>query len=583
MKRNKIYKYAILLAFPIACGSMITGCTSDFEDINTSNIEVNPDKLPFAAQFQEPMTYCYPPHQNMFQFWTNLSIDFYGGYFMTPNGNFTNGNYGENRGHSGGMFENYYLHIFNNTRRLIKVCETEGNHALAALMRVVQAYGTLMTTDTYGPIAYQSAIDQTDMTSSFAYDKQEDIYNYMLTDLTKAVGDFKNANAGELAIMKAADAWCGGNVDLWVKVANTLKLRIAMRMVKVKPDLAEEMAIEAYRGGVLTNADDDILIDKSLENEMWLMTRSWGDCGFNASLVTILTGFNDPRLPLYMTKNTDDILNDGYEKTKDDDKNTIYIVKGDASKTPVPKSEAVKIEEDSKYLGIRIGSGLPAKPNQWGNFSGWLDGTYAMPLPIMKVAEAYFLRAEGALRGWDMGGTPKDLYETGIRTSIEKEVKYRGSYAGIKSIDQSDIDAYINGTTGQDDFIDPVNDENSIAAINTLGVKWENASSAEEQLQLIITQKWIANFPLSTEAWAEYRRTGYPKLFPVRINESNGKVDTGEQIRRSLYSSIPYDTNEAELMKGIELLNQENSSLKGFSGDIGGTRVWWDRADKGNF
>ena len=56
------------------------------------------------------MTYCYPPQQNMFQFWTNLTIDLYGGYFMTPNGNFTNGDMGENRGHSGGMYENYYLH-----------------------------------------------------------------------------------------------------------------------------------------------------------------------------------------------------------------------------------------------------------------------------------------------------------------------------------------------------------------------------------------------------------------------------------------------------------------------------------------
>ena len=42
-----------------------------------------------------------------------LTIDLYGGYFMTPNGNFTNGDMGENRGHSGGMYENYYLHIFN--------------------------------------------------------------------------------------------------------------------------------------------------------------------------------------------------------------------------------------------------------------------------------------------------------------------------------------------------------------------------------------------------------------------------------------------------------------------------------------
>ena len=553
MKRNKIYKYAVLLAFPIAFGNVISSCTSDFEEINTSNIEVNPNDLPFKAQFQEPMTYCYPPQQNMFQFWTNLSIDYYGGYFMTPNGNFTNGDYGENRGHCGGMFENYYLHIFNNTRRLIKDCEANGDNALAGVMRVVQAYGTLMTTDTYGPIAYISAIEQTDKTTAFAYDKQEDIYNYMLKDLTKAATDIKNASDKEKGVIQAADFWCNGDINLWVRVANTLKLRIAMRMVKVKPAEAKTFAEEAFSGGVLTDADNDILINRSLENEMWLMF-DWGDCGFNASLVTVMTGFQDPRLPLYMTKNKSDITVDGVKV----------------------------VAKDTKYLGMRIGSGLPAKPNQWGNFSGWIPNSYAMALPIMKVAEAYFLRAEGALRGWSMGGSAKDLYEQGIRVSIKNELKYRGSYAGVAAISTEDIDAYISGTTGQDNFVDPVDNANSINALNTLGVKWENATNPEEQLQLIITQKWLANFPLSNEAWAEYRRTGYPKLFPVRVNESNGSVSTDEQIRRSIYGSNAYDTNEAELMKGIQILDQENSSTK-FKGDIGGTRVWWDRADKGNF
>lgn len=91
MKRNKILTYAFLMAFPMTVGSIFSSCTDDFEKLNTSNIQVNPADLPFAAQCTEPMTYCYPPQQNMFQFWTNLTIDLYGGYFMTPNGNFTNG------------------------------------------------------------------------------------------------------------------------------------------------------------------------------------------------------------------------------------------------------------------------------------------------------------------------------------------------------------------------------------------------------------------------------------------------------------------------------------------------------------
>ena len=74
MKRNKILTYAFLMAFPMTVGSIFSSCTDDFEKLNTSNIQVNPADLPFAAQCTEPMTYCYPPQQNMFQFWTNLYL-----------------------------------------------------------------------------------------------------------------------------------------------------------------------------------------------------------------------------------------------------------------------------------------------------------------------------------------------------------------------------------------------------------------------------------------------------------------------------------------------------------------------------
>lgn len=98
MKRNKILTYAFLMAIPMTTGNIFSSCTDDFEKLNTSNIQVDPADLPFAAQCTEPMTYCYPPQQNMFQFWTNLTIDLYGGYFMTPNGNFTNGDIWERTG-----------------------------------------------------------------------------------------------------------------------------------------------------------------------------------------------------------------------------------------------------------------------------------------------------------------------------------------------------------------------------------------------------------------------------------------------------------------------------------------------------
>lgn len=551
MKVNKFLTYAIASAFTLATGVMVTGCTDNFDDLNTNKYEVDPDDLPFESQFVEPITYVYAPQQNMFQFWTNLSTDLFSGYFMTPHNFGGNGNvdYQLNRSFCGGMYENFNLHIFNNTRRLIKTCDEKGLSDYAAIMRVVQVYALSTMTDSYGPVAYQSVLDGNDV--SFYYDSQESIYKAMFTLLDEAVTGFKNGTS-DVSNMQQFDYWCRGDRDLWVKVANQFKLRLAMRIVKADPALAKQKAEEAVSGGVLTAADRDILIDQGLSNELTRMFE-WGDCGINANLVTILEGYNDPRLALYVTKNTNDI--------KDGDK--------------------VIVAKDSKYLGIRGGCNLPNKPNQWGNFSSVVC-SYSTPFPVMKVAESYFLRAEGALRGWNMGGNAKDLYEEGIRISIQNELKYKGSYAGVTSISDAEIDAYINGTTPQADFVDPVDAQNNIKAMNTIPVKWNDGASNEEKLQRIITQKWIANFPLSTEAWAEYRRTGYPKLFPNRVNSSNGTIDTDEQIRRLIYSEVEINTNNDELQKGIQILNQENSSGK-FTGDIGGTRVWWDKANAGNF
>ena len=567
MKKNKILKYALWMALPVLGSGVMTSCTDSFEDLNTSGVQVDPNELPFSAQCTEPMNYCYPPQQNMFQFWTNLTIDLYGGYFMTPNGNFTNGDMGENRGHSGGMYENYYLHIFNNTRRIIADCDASNQLGLAGVMRIVQAYGTLMTTDAHGPLAYSSILSG-EYESYFPFDSQQDIYIAMLKDLDKAITDIQNMTEAEKLTLATFDSWCQADTELWVKIANTMKLRMALRLSKREAEMnAAGVDLKAVAAAAAPNTlatvNKDIVIDKSLENEMWLMFN-WGDCGFNANLVTLMSGMKDPRQPLYMTKNVNDV--------------TVKV--GEENKVVVPKN--------TEYLGIRFASGLPGKPNSWSNFSGWIDtpnalGVYSMPLPIFKAAESYFLLAEAKLR-WNIGSESiQSLYENGIRVSMENELAYRGKYAQITAYPANAVEDYINGTTGQIDFVDPANAALSTPALNKLGVKWDEGASNEQKLERIMIQKYLALFPLSTEAWAEQRRTGYPRLFPAYVNESNGAVDTEEGVRRVIYSNNAYDTNAKGLEEGLKLLDKENSSKKGISGDKGGTHVWWDNADKGNF
>lgn len=559
MKKRNIFAVSSMLALAVMGSGMLSSCTDDFEDLNTNKTQVDPGDLPFAAQCAEAMNYCYAPHQNMFQFWTNLTIDLYGGYFQTPHGNFTNCDMGENRGHSGGMYENYYLHIFNNTRRNITNLEKQSKPGLAATMRIVQAVGTMQATDAYGPLAYSSIINAESETT-YRFDSQQKLYEQMLDDLDKAIVDLKAMSDEEKVSLATYDTWGGGDPAIWVQIANTMKLRIALRLSKRESEMAADsydlkaIATAAADNTLAVSGKDIVIKDQS--NELKRMFE-WLDCGMNANLVTLMVGMNDPRLPLYMTKNADDITNE----------------------------KGVTTPKGSVYCGIRYASGMKQKGSDgWYGYkmSQWV-GSYNTPLPIFKAAEAYFLLAEAKLR-WNIGGTSvKDLYEQGIRLSIKNELAYKGSFAGIENISDADIDDYINGTTGQADYVDPGDSEHNCKAVNTLGVKWDDAASKEDQLARIQTQKYIALFPLSNEGWAEQRRTGYPKFFVALVNKSNGAVDTQEGVRRVIYSSNAYDTNAEGIKGGIELLDKENTSKKGISGDKGGTHLWWDNANKGNF
>ncbi len=293
MKLNRILKYAAVSALAFSTGLTTVSCTDDFETLNTDQYEVDPNTLPFSAQFKEPLSYVYAPQQNLFQYCFSLNVDLFSGYFMTPHNFNGSGNvdYALNRSFCGGMYENVYLHIFNNTRRLIASCDEQGLTDYAGMMRVVQAYAVQMLTDVYGPVAYTSCIEDPTNGASFSYDTQQSIYNSIFELLDKALQDFQSPKS-TLEERQSFDYWCNGDLDMWIQVANQLKLRAALRIVKADPTLAKQKAEEAAKGAILKQ---DVLINKSLSNEQTRMFE-WGDSGMNANLTTILEGFQDTSL-----------------------------------------------------------------------------------------------------------------------------------------------------------------------------------------------------------------------------------------------------------------------------------------------
>ena len=305
-----------------------------------------------------------------------------------------------------------------------------------------------------------------------------------------------------------------GDFGKWVKFANSLKLRLAVRMSNVAPDYAKTVAEEAVAAGVFTSNADNAMLPAT-DNPYRKASADWWDLRLSADMDSYLNGYSDTRLPVYAT-----------------------VQSG-----------------TSNYRGVRMG--INTTTNSKADYASYSrpNFTATSPLLVMNAAEVAFLKAEGALRGWTMDGTPQALYEQGIRLSMEQH--------NVHSIV---ISAYIASATNKPANYTGPDSETSIAAVSTITIKWDDDASFEQKLERIITQKWLANFTLGFEAWSEYRRTGYPKLFPTVNNMSGGAVDTQRGVRRLKYPISEYNKNAANVQAAIQMIGGQ---------DLPSVDLWW--------
>ena len=156
------------------------------------------------------------------------------------------------------------------------------------------------------------------------------------------------------------------------------------------------------------------------------------------------------------------------------------------------------------------------------------------------------------------------LYEKAIALSFEERGGATGADQYVKDATKKPID-YVNPMDGADI-------KYSHPAVSTITIAWEpGAEYFERNLERIITQKWIAIFPLGLEAWAEHRRTGYPKLLPaVENKDPNNSVNVTIGPRRLPFPADEYTGNPKYIDQAVQMLNGP---------DAAGTKLWWDKKD----
>ncbi|MBE9601892.1 RagB/SusD family nutrient uptake outer membrane protein [Pedobacter sp. MC2016-24] len=520
----------------------LVSCTKNFEMYNTNPVAISDKELNvdfndiggFFPQVQKNIYANDPASIVNMQLAQNLTGDQFSGYLALPQMGASN-NTTYNLLDAWGSF-GYFNFGFNNVMGPINEIKRRGAETSSpdfwAIALILKVEGMHRVTDIYGPIPYSKfGLGGTDA----VYDSQHDIYKQFFVELDQAVTLLKAYMTAFPSAKPFAkfDLVYAGDYSRWLKFANSLRLRLAMRLVKVDPSTAKlqaEKAMDANNGGVLTiNEENMKVVGPGTVHPLNIFTNVWDCTRMGASMESFLTGYNDPRLSKYFDPS---------------------------------------VAFPGKYQGVRGGGFYdpqPSSPAIYTNFSkaSTTSFVFETPAQLMTAAEVYLLRAEGALRGWNMGGTAKELYESGVRISLAQW--------GVGG----QADAYLNNSTSKPaDYTDPINPiKNSAAATTAITIKWDESVANEQKLERILTQKWIALFPEGQEAWTEFRRTGYPKIFPIVYNTSGGRIDTKIQIRRLNFPVLEYSVNAKEVAKAVQLLGGP---------DIGGTRLWWD-IDKGNF
>lgn len=498
---------------------LVTSCTKKFDEINT-----DPSKMTKVGKREMPFMFANAQSAaglRAFQTLENLGADLYAQYFATSVTTFQNDRYVLKPAWLGRFYTAVYAQTAPQLKAIID--NSEAGSGEAALANIWWVFAFHRLTDEFGPIPYFDASEPKEV---IPYDPQDKIYDDFFKRLDAAVKDLKALPSGT-TVFKGYELMYNGDVDKWIRFANTLRLRLALRISDVDPSRAKTEAEAAVASGVMLENSQNAALLKSLQGNdinKLSQTAAYNEFSMSSTIASYLKGYADPRLSKYFQP-------------------SIATGEFNSLRNGLPAVELGKSRNTSAYnsnIGTYwvIPSGSTFVPN------------LEAPFIIMNSAEAYFLRAEGALNGWNMDGNAKDLYEKGIATSLRQW-----------GTSEDEITSYLNSDALP---VAPGDSKNS-PAVAVTPIKW--AMSEDVQRAQIGTQKWLALYPRGIEAWAEFRRTGFPKMYPV-VQSQNADLPQGVFIKRFPYPSSEEVNNLEELTKGRALLGGPDNAA---------TRVWWDK------
>ncbi len=413
------------------------------------------------------------------------------------------------------FFTDTYSDLIKNWRELEEKASSDAKYSnILGATKIWGAYLFQRLTDIYGNVPYSEAgLGYYQQIYKPKYDNQETIYKDMIQQVKDGV-NLLNANNPAID----GDLFYDGDINKWKKFGGSLLLRIGMRLSEVAPDLAKQTVADAVTIGVMSQPEDICLLrhDGSGKNAFKnpLSFRYLDDNFIESDAVKIGKTFmdylkktKDPRIHVYCS------LKDG--NTEFDKQ--FGLPNGYDSHTiaDAPSGSFVGLENTSNF---NINTILR------------LDA----PTIFLMPSETKLLLAEAVLRNWT-NGNAEVLYKEAITSSMkEQEIAY--------------------GTQGKitDEEIETYLAQNLLSTANNT-----------EKLQIIGEQYWVATFINGYESYANWRRTGYPKLIPTNYS---GSMSPGVIPTRLPYPTDEYSINRAN----VDTANQQQGA------DKVTTHIWWD-------
>ncbi|MCE7055807.1 SusD/RagB family nutrient-binding outer membrane lipoprotein [Algoriphagus sp. AGSA1] len=384
--------------------------------------------------------------------------------------------------------------VNSNEETMVEASRYGSNENQIAVAQILQSYFFQRTTDRWGDIPYSEALNIGEGVRQPAFDAQSDVYAGILATLKTA-----QANISSTAPVQG-DILFDGDMDMWKKFANTLRMVMALRLSEVDPTTGAAEFASAINDGVI-----------ALDNSENIFYANLPEAAFqNAWFARFLTR-RDYAVANTLVDRMQTVANGGVLNVAMDPRLPVY---------------ADPTENGGNYVGMPYGlseARSGAIPNTNKSFLGEELRAQDAPNYIFTSAQVLFSMAEAAHRGW-IAGDAEALYYQGIEASLE-QYEVADGYA-----------TYISNSW----------------------VQYDNARALEK----INTQKWIANFLNGYEAWAEWRRTGYPDLKPAEdaLNAS------GQIPVRQAYPLFEVNLNSTNYQAVVARQGADGLD----------TPVWWD-------